>query len=137
MLVLRNQEFFSPENCFEGFEKLLDGTPGVASAEGDCQIRMTRDSQIIDSLVCFQLQNKTIKGEKHAHNLISSIKSKNDGPNTNPKNWIVATQNSCIVNLVTINRIHRTTSCTPNKNFCSHTLYLGGSNYRTPTIKFD
>ena len=84
LLVCRHQELLSIEECFPEFGTVSDGTPGKASIEAVRQPRVTHTGHIICVLVYFQLHNKSIDGKEHAHHLITSCKSKEDGPQLQP-----------------------------------------------------
>ena len=135
-LVRRHQALLSLENCFPEFGTVSDGTPGKAAIEAVRQVRVTRTGHTLCALVYFQLHDKSVNGMEHAHHLIVSIKSKKDGPDSNPKDWKAATRDSCATNDAAVDHIHRKTAYTCYKNCCnSHTLYLLGSNFDTPTLK--
>ena len=116
LLVCRHQALLSIEECFHEFGTVSDGTPGKASIEAVRQLRVTHTRHIICVLVYFQLHGKSVDGKEHAHCLITSCKSKKDGPNSNPKLWKVSKQDGCAVNGAGIDNIHANTAYTPNKN---------------------
>ena len=116
LLVCRHQALLSIEECFPEFGTVSDGTPGKASIEAVRQLRVTHTGHIICVLVYFQLHDKYVDGKEHAHNFITSCKSKEDGPNSNPQWWKVATQDGFAVNGAGIDHIHAKTAYTTNKN---------------------
>ena len=61
----------SDDNCFPGHSTTSDGTPGIGNLEAIRVTKVTKDGLIISPLVCFELYDKSPKGEEHGHHLVS------------------------------------------------------------------
>ena len=72
ILVKRNQDMVSVENCFPEFGTVSDGTPCCGNAEAIRQVAVTRKGEIIAPLVGFYLYEKSPNGSEHANHQFRS-----------------------------------------------------------------